>query len=87
MSGVLSNPKLTLFRDSTVVAINDNWGDVGAAGIASTASAVGAFGLPINALDSALRATLAPGSYTAQITGVETAAGAGIALVEIYEVP
>lgn len=85
--GVLTNPKLTLFRDATVVAVNDNWGDVGLSAISSTAGAVGAFALPTNSLDAALLATLEPGSYTAQVSGVDSAAGAGIALVEIYEVP
>lgn len=87
VTGVLGNPKLTLFRDSTVVAINDNWADVGAAALASTANAVGAFALPTNSLDAALLATLEPGSYTAQVSGVDPTAATGIALVEIYEVP
>ena len=87
VTGVLGNPKLTLFRDSTVVAINDNWADVGAAALASTANAVGAFALPTNSLDAALLATLEPGAYTAQVSGVDPAAATGIALVEIYEVP
>ena len=69
-----------------MVAVNDNWGDVGLAAISSTTSAVGAFALSANSLDAALLATLEPGSYTAQVTGVDSAAAAGIALVEIYEV-
>ena len=85
--GVLTNPKLTLFRDATVVAVNDNWADVGLAAISSTASSVGAFALPTHSLDAALLATLEPGSSTAQVSGVDSAAGAGIARVEIYEVP
>lgn len=86
VTGVLTNPKLTLFRDSTIVAVNDNWADVGLSAISSTASAVGAFALQTNSLDAALLATLEPGSYTAQISGSD-ATTTGVALVEIYEVP
>lgn len=85
VTGVLANPRLTLFHDSTLVGVNDNWGDVGASTIASTAAAVGAFALSANSLDSVILATLQPGSYTVQLTGVGSAVG--VALVEVYEVP
>jgi len=44
----------------------------------------GAFHLPHGSTDSALLLTLAPGTYTAHVTGVGRSSG--IALVEIYEV-
>jgi hypothetical protein len=44
---------------------------------------VGAFGLVEGSEDSALIATLPPGSYTAQVSGANGTTG--IALVEIYE--
>jgi hypothetical protein len=44
---------------------------------------VGAFGLAAN--DSAVILTLAPGNYTAQVTG--PGAATGIALIEVYELP
>ena len=47
--------------------------------------AVGAFPLPAGSKDAVLLLTLAPGAYTAQVTGV--GAGEGVALVEIYQAP
>lgn len=44
----------------------------------------GAFRLPHGSTDSALLLTLAPGAYTAQVTGRNNSSG--VALVEIYEV-
>ena len=44
-----------------------------------------AFGLPSASRDAALLATLQPGSYTAQVSGVNNTTG--IVLIEIYEVP
>ena len=45
---------------------------------------VGAWHLPRGSNDSALLLTLAPGTYTAHVTGVS--GKSGLALVEIYEV-
>jgi hypothetical protein len=56
-----------------------------AAAIAAASVQVGAFALPANALDSAILINLAPGAYTAQVSGV--GASTGVALIEIYEVP
>jgi cyclophilin family peptidyl-prolyl cis-trans isomerase len=84
VTDTLANPKLQLFSGTTLVAENDNWG--GDPGLTSVADAVGAFRLP-NATsgDAVFLATLPPGSYTAQVSGV--GGGTGVALVEIYEVP
>jgi hypothetical protein len=46
---------------------------------------VGAFALTPGSRDAALLTTLAPGSYTVQVSGAD--GGTGEALVEIYEVP
>jgi hypothetical protein len=46
---------------------------------------VGAFALPANAADAAILINLAPGAYTAQVSGV--GGTTGVALVEVYEVP
>ncbi|MBI5766347.1 MAG: immunoglobulin domain-containing protein [Verrucomicrobia bacterium] len=82
--GVVSDPQLTLFgANSTRLGGNDNWG--GTPELASAFSQVGAFALPADSRDAALLVTLAPGSYTAQVSGV--AGTTGIALVEVYEVP
>ncbi|MDO8539034.1 MAG: hypothetical protein Q7S40_01225 [Opitutaceae bacterium] len=85
VSGVLANPRLTLLRDTTLITVNDNWGDLGPATISATASSVGAFALPANSLDSAILATLQPGSYTVQVSGASITPG--VALIEVYEVP
>ena len=46
---------------------------------------MGAFALSDGSKDCALLLYLAPGSYTAQISGVANTTG--VALVEVYEVP
>ena len=46
---------------------------------------VGAFALPTASKDAALLVALAPGSYTAQVSGV--GGTGGVVLVEVYEVP
>ena len=56
-----------------------------AVAIAEAALAVGAFAFAPGSQDSALLVNLAPGSYTAQVTGAD--GGTGVALVEIYELP
>ncbi len=81
VGGSLSDPRMDVVRNGTVVATNDNWNQADAPVFAR----VGAFALPAGSRDAALVTTLEPGSYTVQIAGVGTATG--IALVEIYEVP
>ncbi|MEO6246293.1 MAG: immunoglobulin domain-containing protein [Opitutaceae bacterium] len=80
--GTLVDPKLELYSGAGVkIAENDNW----LASLAPSFDAVGAFQLDVGSRDAALLATLAPGSYTVQVSGV--ANGTGEALVEVYEVP
>src|SRR5262249_16494340 len=62
---------------------NDNWSTTTVGG-ATTFGSVGAFGLTTGSRDAAVLANLAPGAYTAQVSGVGTASG--IALVEVYDV-
>ena len=84
VTGVLANPTLALYRGTTKVTENDDWG--GTAALSSVFRDVGAFALPsTTSRDSALLVTLTPGSYTAQVSGVNNTSG--VALVEIYEVP
>jgi hypothetical protein len=52
---------------------------------ASDMSQAGAFSLAAGSADSAMVLTLPPGAYTAEVSGAD--GGAGIALVEIYELP
>lgn len=91
----LADPVLTLHRGTTSIAQNDNWETVGApssAGvslgnaneIAAASAAFGAFSLASGSRDSALLVELAPGAYTATVSGAD--GGSGSALVEVYEV-
>ena len=78
LDGSLPNPKLEL-HDSTgaLLASNDNWMD------SPQKDEIISKGLaPNNALESALLAELAPGSYTAILS--DATGGTGIGLVELY---
>jgi sugar lactone lactonase YvrE len=83
VGGALADPKLELFGATGNTHENDNWG--GRPELSATFFSVGAFPLTAASLDAVLLVTLAPGSYTAQISGVNN--GTGVALVEVYEVP
>jgi hypothetical protein len=96
VSGVLADPMLKLFdAQGTVLARNDNWetattGDAlhfttTAADVTAADFAAGAFPLNAGSRDAVLVLTLNPGTYTAQVSGVNNATGA--ALVEVYELP
>ena len=52
--------------------------------VVATALRAGAFAFADGSLDAALLVTLAPGAYTAVVTGVGEASG--LALVEVYDV-
>jgi hypothetical protein len=80
--GALPGPALTLAdRTSRTLAQNTRWD--AAATPASLFARLGAFPLATGSADSALQATLAPGSYTAVLT--DTAGRYGNALIELYE--
>ncbi len=84
VTGTIANPRLELYSGSTKIAENDDWGTPvnGATPLTlGTFSSVGAFGWTPGSRDAALVATLAPGAYTAQVSG-----GTGVALIEVYEV-
>ena len=86
VSDVLADPTVTLFSGTTALATNDNWSAAAnATEIAGAASAVGAFALPAGSRDATLVATLAPGSYSAVVSGVANTTGT--ALVELYVLP
>lgn len=83
VSGVLADPKLTLYSGSDVIATNDDWS--GDASVTSASSLVGAFTLTDGSKDAATVVTLPAGAYTVHISGVSDTTG--VALVELYVVP
>lgn len=78
VTGFLADPTLTLFdANNTQIAFNDNWQDSQAGEIAAT-------GIPPQSpSESAIVATLAPGHYTAVLSGKN--GGTGVGLVEVYD--
>ncbi len=83
VTGALADPRVDLYSGSTLLDSNDNWS--GTVGFVGTTRYLGAFPLAEGSRDAALLVTLAPGSYTAQVSGAGTTSG--LALLEIYEVP
>jgi hypothetical protein len=84
VAGTLPDPELQLYSGTNVIASNTGWG--GYDSISAASSLVGAF--PWNdssSADSAILITLAPGAYTAIVSGAS--GDTGVALVEIYDVP
>lgn len=80
VTGVLVDPKLELFSGSSSIGENDSWD----ASLAPVFSKVGAFALSPGSKDAAIVVTLAPGSYTVQLTGREGGTGEG--MIEVYAV-
>jgi len=94
VSPLLADPQLTVYTSSqVVVAQNNDWGTpiavttgqttAAASDITAADAAAGAFPLVVGSKDAAIIITLAPGNYSAQVTGV--AGATGMALVEVYE--
>ena len=75
----LSDPILEVHsRDGSIIASNDDW--------TTNRKTITATGLtPSDDRESALKITLAKGSYTAVVRGKNGATG--VALVEVYRVP
>lgn len=82
VTGSLPDPELALF-DGTgrIIDSNGDWANQPA--IAAAGARVGAFALPAGSNDAALLAELAPGAYTARVTGA--GGTSGTALVEVYD--
>lgn len=72
----LQDPMLELHRGSSTIAMNDDWRENQAEVEATTIP-------PTNDLESAIVATLAPGAYTAILTGKNN--GTGVGIVEVYD--
>ena len=96
VANALADPVLRVFDASgNLVASNFSWGtqvaagpdqeSVTAAGIISAESSTGAFALDAGSADTALIASLPPGSYTFEVTSASNSTGE--ALGEVYELP
>src|SRR5438105_2416705 len=78
VGGALADPTIAIVNSSNVVvASNDNWRNTQETEIAASGFA------PPNDLESAIIAILAPGSYTAVVSGKNS--GTGVALVDLYQ--
>ena len=82
-TNVLQNPQLVITNSSgSQLAKISAWG--GSATLINAFNSTGAFALNSNSNDSAVLIQLQPGSYTAQVTGIN--GNTGTVLVEVYEV-
>lgn len=80
----LANPYLQLYSGGTVIAQNDDWALSTTGGINPDAAAITASGFqPVSPQESAVIMTLAPGPYTAIVSGV--GGTTGVALIEVYD--
>ncbi len=78
--GALADPVLDLHdSNGMTIGTNDNWKDTQEAAIAATTLPPG------DDLESAILQTLAPGAYTAIVSG--KSGGTGVGLVEVYNLP
>jgi hypothetical protein len=82
VTGLLAAPQLSLLNSSDAVVASDAaWG--GTAALSAAFAQTGAFPLSPTSQDSAVLASLAPGSYTAQVAGAN--GGTGVVLLEVYD--
>ena len=82
----LANPRLELHDTTNTIGMNDNWQTTQIGGVITSnqVAEIQNSGLaPSDPLESALIATLAPGSYTAIVEGVS--GGTGVGIVEVYD--
>lgn len=77
IGNALVDPVLTLYKPDGSVVTNDNWKEAQQAAIAATGLA------PSKDREAAILATLAPGSYTAIVSG--KVGGVGVGLFEAYD--
>lgn len=77
VTGYLANPVLELHEPGGAVITNDDWKSSQQAAIAATGAQ------PQNDLESAIIATLSPGTYTAVLHGANN--GTGVGLIEAYD--
>lgn len=81
-TSVLQNPQLVITNSTGLqLAKNTSWG--GNASLISAFNSTGAFALNTSSNDAAILIQLQPGSYTAQVTGINGSTGS--VLIEVYE--
>ena len=84
VSTALGAPRLSLVRNGVTVAANTGWSSAAnSLEIAAATTRAGAFALVAGSADSAVLATLPPGSYTAVVSAADGRAGVG--LIEVYD--
>jgi hypothetical protein len=81
IQGALADPGLEVYRGPVATTTNDNWN----AADAAVFTQVGAFNLPAGSRDAAVVLDVSPDAYSVQVRN--RAAGGGVVLVEVYEVP
>jgi hypothetical protein len=82
----LANPRLELHDTTSIIGMNDDWQTTQIGGVITSdqVAEIQNSGLaPRDPLESAVIATLAPGSYTAIVQGVN--GGTGVGIVEAYD--
>ncbi len=91
VTGVLQTPVLTLYNSAGAIVSNSGWSSLSVPQpvfppipLSTLFTQVGAFPLTAGSADAAMAVILAPGNYTAQVTGLNGAVGVG--LVEVYEI-
>ena len=82
VAGTLSDPVLELHQGNTTLVVNDNW-KTRQDGSSQQAEVEATNVPPTNDLESAIVATLAPGTYTAVLSGKNNTSGIGV--VEVYD--
>jgi pectate lyase len=86
VSEALTEARLELYHESTLLATNAAWdGGTNAAAVEATSRAVGAFAFSRGSADAALLRVLSPGSYTARVVPARGDLPSGVALLEVYD--
>jgi LCCL domain/Putative Ig domain len=81
LTGLMADPKLTVFQGTAAIATNDDWSSANAA---AAIAATGAFPITAGSKDAALVTDLAAGKdYTVQVTNA-TGQG-GLVIIEVYD--
>ena len=82
----MANPQLALNDSKSTIGTNDNWQSTQIGGVITSdqvAEIQSSGWAPSDSAESAIIATLQPGSYTATVQGVND--GTGVGIVEVYD--